>query len=122
MNMAGIDEQKAPVGQIKVPAGTVIFEEDTKGRMMFVIVSGEVAITLRGIEIAVATAGEVIGEMALLKSAMRSATAIARTDCVLDAVDKRRFEALIQESPSFALYVMNVLADRIRQSNDILAR
>jgi len=119
--MASVDEQASPDGPISVPAGTVIFEEDTKGRMMFVIVKGEVEISLRGTQIGMAAAGEVIGEMALLKSATRSATATARTDCVLDPVDKQRFEKLIQRSPSFALYVMNVLADRIRQSNEILA-
>lgn len=120
--MVSIDEQANADSQIDVPAGSVIFEEETKGRMMYVIVKGEVAITLRGTQIAVASAGEVIGEMALLKSAMRSATATAKTDCVLDPVDKQRFEILIQKSPSFALYVMNVLADRIRQSNEVLVR
>ena len=105
---------------IEFSAGTVIFEEDSEGKMMYVVIQGEVLITLRGQSIGVATAGEVVGEMALLKTPVRSATATAKTDCVLDPINKEQFESLIQKSPSFALYVMNVMADRIRLTNNIL--
>ena len=64
---------------------------------------------------------QIVGEMALLKNASRSATVTAKTDCLLEPIDRERFEILIQDSPSFALYVMNVLADRMRLANDHLA-
>ena len=107
--------------EIKFPAGAVIFEEGTKGLVMYVIVEGEVEISLRGKTLAVASAGEIVGEMALLKNAARSATVTAKTDCLLETIDRERFEDLVKDSPSFALYVMNVLADRIRLANESLA-
>ena len=106
---------------MKYPAGAVIFEEGTKGLVMYVIIEGEVEISLRGKTLAVASAGEIVGEMALLKNAARSATVTAKTDCLLEAIDRERFEDLVKDSPSFALYVMNVLADRIRLANESLA-
>jgi len=106
--------------QIEVPAGTVLFEEESKGETMYVVIEGEVLISLHGKPIGVATAGELVGEMALLKSSVRSATAIAKTDCVLDPINKERFESMVQKSPSFALYVMNILADRLRLANETL--
>ena len=106
--------------QIEVPVGTVLFEEESKGATMYVVIEGEVVISLHGKPIGVATAGELVGEMALLKSSVRSATATAKTDCVLDPINKERFESIVQNSPSFALYVMNVLADRLRLANETL--
>ena len=113
--------QRDPYDVIEFSAGAVIFEEGSEGLVMYVIVKGEVEISLRGKTLAVASAGEIVGEMALLKTPVRSATATAKTDCLLEPVDKERFELLVQDSPSFALYVMNVLADRIRLANDSLA-
>ena len=106
--------------EIEFPAGDVIFEEGSKGLIMYVIVKGVVEISLRGKILAVASAGEIVGEMALLKNVARSATVTAKTDCLLEPIDKDRFEELVRDSPSFALYVMNVLADRIRLANESL--
>ena len=119
--MKAKEDQQNQNDGIKFPAGAVIFEEGTKGLEMYVIVEGEVEISLRGKTLAVASAGEIVGEMALLKNAARSATVTAKTDCLLEAIDRERFEDLVRDSPSFALYVMNVLADRIRLANESLA-
>jgi len=115
------EDQQNHNEEIKFSAGTVIFEEGTEGLVMYVIVEGEVEISLRGKTLAMASAGEIVGEMALLKYATRSATVTAKTDCVLEVIDRERFEELVKDSPSFALYVMNVLADRIRLANESLA-
>jgi len=115
------EDQQIQNDGMKYPAGAVIFEEGTAGLVMYVIVEGEVEISLRGKTLAVASAGEIVGEMALLKNTARSATVTAKTDCLLEAIDRERFEDLVKDSPSFALYVMNVLADRIRLANESLA-
>ncbi len=106
---------------IEFSAGCEIFHEEDEGDTMYVVVKGIVDISLRGKHLGEATPGEIVGEMALLKSTQRSATAKAKTDCLLDPIDKNRFKELIQISPSFALYVMNVLAERLRIANEILA-
>jgi CRP-like cAMP-binding protein len=54
-----------------------------------------------------------MGEMAIVGSHKRTATAVAKTPCRLAPVTERRFVLLVQETPYFALHVMKVLADRI---------
>ena len=58
--------------------------------------------------------GEIFGEMALIDSQARSASFTAKTDCRLVPVDERRFLFMVQQTPFFALNVMQVLADRLR--------
>ena len=61
--------------------------------------------------------GEMFGEMALIGDEPRSATAVAVTDSKLLPVDEERFLFLVEQTPYFALYVMRVLADRLRSTS-----
>lgn len=106
---------------IEVPTGTTLFEEGDEGEIMYVIVEGEITLSLLGKTLGTASAGDIIGEMALINDASRSATATAMTHCLVDPIDHDRFLQMIQESPSFALLVMNVLANRLRSVNEQLA-
>ncbi len=99
---------------LKVPAGEVIFSEGDSGSEMYGIVEGEV--TLRTAKRVIATLGadDVFGEMAVVDSSPRMATAVAATDAVLAVIDKRRFLFLVHETPTFALQVMSTMAERFR--------
>jgi CRP/FNR family cyclic AMP-dependent transcriptional regulator len=97
-------------------AGTEIFHEDSEGGHMYVVISGEVLVTLKGKELAVAIAGEIVGEMALISADIRSATVTAISDCTLAVIDQSSFEALIRHVPEFSMHVMNVLVERIHKA------
>jgi CRP/FNR family cyclic AMP-dependent transcriptional regulator len=97
-----------------VAAGTVIFEQGAAGDEMYGIVQGEVELrTDHGI-VAKLAADDVFGEMSLVDSSPRMATAVATTDTVLAVIDRRRFLFLVHETPMFALQVMSTMADRLR--------
>ncbi len=64
--------------------------------------------------------GEFFGEMSLIDDAPRSARAVARTDCKVVPVNRHDFLFLIQETPLFALQVMHLMAERLRQMNDLV--
>jgi CRP-like cAMP-binding protein len=81
---------------------------------MYGIVEGEIQLRLGDQVIRTLEADEVFGEMALVDSSPRSATAIATTDTVLAVIDKHRFLFLVQETPMFALQVMSSMAERFR--------
>ena len=102
------------------PAGTLILEEGTAGELMYVILEGTIQLSLHGRPIAKLATGDILGEMALLRSDVRSATATAASDCVLAPIDLHSFKSLIQHTPEFALHVMNVLAERLRGVNEAL--
>ncbi|HLF29161.1 MAG TPA: cyclic nucleotide-binding domain-containing protein [Anaerolineae bacterium] len=96
-------------------AGQTIFEEGQPGDSMYAIVEGEVDILLGEKVIDTGSAGGIIGEMALIDSSPRSATARAKTACKLAPIDQRRFTFLVQQTPFFAIEVMRIMADRLRR-------
>jgi CRP-like cAMP-binding protein len=98
-----------------VPAGQAIFEKGGVADHMYVIIEGEVDISIDGKFLDTTGAGGIIGEMALIESKSRTATAIAKTDCKLVSVDEKRFTFLVQQTPNFALNVMKIMIERIRK-------
>jgi CRP-like cAMP-binding protein len=102
------------------PAGAEIFAEGESATTMFLVLEGQVKLSIRGEPMGVEKQGAIIGEMALIDSAQRSATAIAATDCVLAPLDREQFIDLLGEMPELSLHVMAILAKRLRLANDIL--
>jgi CRP-like cAMP-binding protein len=98
------------------PAGQTIIEAGTVGTTMYVVLDGAVEIDAVGQQTS-GGPGTIFGEMALIDDAPRSATVIAKTECRLLELDRRRFESLVSETPYFALEVMHVMADRLRKTN-----
>jgi len=96
-------------------AGQIVFERGQPGDVMYAVVEGEVEILLGERVIDVALSGGIIGEMALIDSSPRSATARARTACKLVPIGERRFIFLVQQTPFFAIQVMRIMADRLRR-------
>lgn len=103
-----------------VRAGEVIFAAGDMGYEFFVIRRGKIAIRLGNRTLNVLSDGEVFGEMALIDSAPRSASAIAETDAEIIPVSEKQFLFMISEAPYFALSIMRVLVERLRQANQAL--
>ncbi|MFN5817160.1 MAG: cyclic nucleotide-binding domain-containing protein [Pseudanabaena sp.] len=100
---------------IIIPAGEVIFEKGGIADYMYVVIEGEVEILIDGKFLDITSDGGIIGEMALIDSSPRSATAIAKTECKLVPVDQKRFEFLVQQTPNFSINVMKIMVERIRK-------
>jgi CRP-like cAMP-binding protein len=100
--------------------GQVIFQEGDPGEVMYIVIEGEVDITVHGKVLASLGPGGILGEMALIDKDARSATALAKSDCKLAPVDERRFRFLIQQTPNFALTVMRVMAGRLRHMDALV--
>jgi CRP-like cAMP-binding protein len=102
---------------MQVRAGTEVFREGDAGTEMFGIVSGEVELRHHGRVLRTLGADDVFGEMAIVDSAPRSATAVATRDTVLAVINRHRFLFLVQETPMFALQVMSAMAARQRSDD-----
>lgn len=100
----------------EVPAGSVIFREGDPGEEMFGVMEGEVEITTSHGGVRLLGPDETFGEMSIVDSSPRSATAQAVTDTKLAIVDRRTFLFLVHETPMFALQVMSNIAERLRSS------
>ena len=113
MNLLNLFQKTEDAQDFQV--GTTVFAEGTPGDLMYVVLDGELEIlTVNGL-IDVIGPGDVIGEMALIDSKVRNNTVVAKSDCRLLPVDKKRFMFMVRETPFFALQVMRVLADRLRR-------
>lgn len=112
--MPSVDYFKNVDDTITLDAGSVIFDQGDEGEIMYAIREGEIEIQFNGNILATLTPGEIFGEMALIDTTIRSAKAIAKTDCMLVPIDKQRFLFLVHETPTFALQVMRTMTDRMR--------
>lgn len=101
-------------------AGEPIFETFDMGAEMYVVLEGEVELTIDGKTLETLGPGEPFGEMALIDQAPRTATAIAKTACKLAVIPEKRFLFMVQTTPHFALQIMKVMADRLRKMNERL--
>ncbi len=106
----------------QVAAGKVIFNEDDKGHRlllqkdkMYLLLEGEVELTLRGRHIGVVRQGEIFGELASITHSPRSATALAKTNCRVVALDEKQFRAGLREQPEFSLTMLVLMVGRLRK-------
>jgi CRP/FNR family cyclic AMP-dependent transcriptional regulator len=98
-------------------AGEVIFKEGDAATEFFVIQRGKVKIRIGNRLLGTLSDHDIFGEMALIDTAPRSATAIAATDVKLVPVGEKQFLFLVSRTPYFALKIMRVLARRLRAQN-----
>ena len=102
-------------------ARTVIFSERDPADVMYVILSGEIELTLHGEPLGAEGEGGIIGEMAIINSATRSATATTLSKVKLARLDRDEFKALIADNTEFSLHVMAVLANRLRAVDQFIS-
>lgn len=109
---------------VQLAAGEPLFAEGDAGERAYVISEGEIEITKRTGErdvlLAVRKPGEVIGEMALVQDAPRSASARAKTDSRLIAIPKAEIDALMESSLGAVRALFNVLLDRWQSTQALL--
>ncbi len=103
--------------------GAAIFSENdktsglfSKGDRMYLLIEGEVSLAAGDKVLGSVKVGEIFGEMAALTAQPRSATATAKSRCRLVSLDGKQFEAGIQKMPEFALMLLSVIIDRLRQT------
>lgn len=105
---------------VEIPAGEVLCREGEVGNAMYVLVSGSAEVRSGDVLLERAGAGDILGELGVIDDTSRTATVTALTDCVFAAIDQARFRFLVEETPNFALEVMQVMARRLRQCDQRL--
>src|SRR5574341_2540687 len=83
-----------------VAPGTVFFAENEKASRillkrdkMYLLLEGNVQLSARGRPLGAVKVGEIFGEMAAISDSPRSATAVARSDCRVIALDDKQFRS-----------------------------
>ncbi|MCX7948843.1 MAG: cyclic nucleotide-binding domain-containing protein [Treponemataceae bacterium] len=99
------------------PKDTMIFAEGQPGDELYIIQKGAVKIVKivdnNEVLLAVLRQGDIFGEMALLESKPRSASAIAYDDCTVLVVNRENFERMVGTQPQIISKLTQLLAERI---------
>lgn len=105
---------------VDYPAGTVLFTEKDVADVMYVVIKGEIEVTLHGEPLGAEGPGGIIGEMAMINATTRSASATTLTKVRLARLNREQFRKFVGENSEFALHVMSVLANRLRAINEYI--
>lgn len=104
-----------------------IFEEGSEGDRIFLVSEGSVRISkfIEGVgeeALSILPPGTFFGEMSIIDSHPRSATAIAHTDCVIWEIARGEFQELLHNDRDIAYHVLwnflTTLAQRLRDTNE----
>lgn len=102
--------------------GQIIVTQGTPGQAFYLVLSGRVEIIRDQTSLGAFGPGDFFGEMSLLDAAPRSATirAIDPTRCVM--LSSWDFKALLEQNPSIAVKLLEVLSRRLRVADERIGR
>ena len=106
------------------PRGTVILRGGEVGDSVFLISSGSVQVTLGGgrtggpfFPLAILQPGEIFGEMAVLERRPRSATVLAKENCLLLEIAGEEIRKLLEAHLEMEVKMYTIIRDRLRQAS-----
>jgi NTE family protein len=103
----------------ELPAGGVLMRQGEPGDSMVVLVSGRLRVSIADAQgrdrvVREVARGEVVGEMALITDAPRSATLVAMRDSVLARLPAPAFKALLAHHPAVSLALTRRIITRLQ--------
>ena len=102
----------AVAGEMELAAGDALARERAFGHCLFAIEEGTADVICDGEKLRTVSAGDVIGEIAVLAAGRRSATVVATSPMRLISFFKRDVWALEQEAPEASRLLWGLLETR----------
>jgi CRP/FNR family transcriptional regulator, cyclic AMP receptor protein len=124
-------EDLAHVAQVAMPrrfeTGAVVFKEGDEGSTCYIVRTGRARAIRehpdgRSITLAHFDPGDIFGEMAMLDGERRSATVEATEDTETIAILSADMHRLLREHPDMSVNLIAALGQRLRDTNERLAR
>jgi CRP-like cAMP-binding protein len=108
---------------VRYSAGQEIFAKGSPGRSMMAILSGSVRISApspvgHDVVLAILSAGEVFGEIALIDGEDRTADATAIADCTMLVLDHRDFVPFLERRADLGILLLKLLCHRLRKTDE----
>jgi CRP/FNR family cyclic AMP-dependent transcriptional regulator len=103
----------------------VVFQQGETGDALYGVSTGKVLIEASGadgrqVSLNIMEPGDVFGEVALLDSGTRSASARALVPSQLIVIQRQHFQELVQREPSVALELLRLMCRRLRWTTDLV--
>jgi CRP/FNR family transcriptional regulator, cyclic AMP receptor protein len=113
------------VDSLRLQAGEVLFHAGEPGESLFIVRSGSIELYIKDtagqkIILNVAEEGELFGELSLLDSGPRTATALALSDAELLVLDREDLLLLFQKRPDSALHMLAAMSGMTRKADELL--
>lgn len=110
---------------VRHPARTVLFRKGDPGSNMMVVVRGRVKVCSHSedgkeLVLNLINPGEVVGEIALLDGADRTADAVTLAETELLVLERRDFVPFLQRHPDACMRLFAVLCERLRKTSELL--
>ena len=109
----------------QISAGEMLFQAGEPGESLFIVRSGEIELYIKDtagqkIVLTIAEQGKMFGELSLLDSGPRTATAVALTDTELLVLDREDLLLLFQKKPDAALHLLAAMSVMTRKADELL--
>ena len=113
------------IDELTVAEGQTLFEAGDPGESLFIVVTGEIELFIKDtvgqkIVLTAAQPGDLFGELAMLDSGPRTATALALIDSEVLVLDRDDLMLLFQRRPEAALHMMASLSGLTRKADALL--
>lgn len=120
--MAYLDLFENWVDTVKFEARSVIYSADEPADHLYVILSGKVDLSYHGESMGIEERGGLIGEMAVLDTGVRGATATALTTVRAARLTQAQFRRCVEQNAGFAMQAMATLANRLRAADQFIRK
>lgn len=108
----------------RIAAGRVLFEEGEPPAGVFILHSGEVAVSSlldgRKTRVRTARAGEILGLMAVVSGRPHQSSAVATSLCEVGFIEADEFRRLVDDSPAVWFSVLRQLSQDVNASYDVM--
>lgn len=113
------------VDELKIPEGHTLFQAGDPGDSLFIVQSGRLELFIKdtaGQKIVLTTAesGDMFGELAMLDTGPRTATAVALAESEVLVLDRDDLVLLFQRKPEAALHMLAALSGLTRKADELL--
>lgn len=113
------------IDELKINEGHTLFEAGDTGDSLFVVRKGEIELYIKDtvgqkIVLHAAQPGDMFGELAMLDSGPRTATALALVDSEVLVLDRDDLILLFQRKPETALHMLASLSGLTRKADELL--
>ena len=113
------------VDSLELATGETLFQAGEPGESLFVVRSGSIELFIKDtvgqkIVLTVSETGDLFGELSLLDSGPRTATAVALSDTELLVLDRDDLLLLFQKRPDAALHMLAAMSAMTRKADELL--
>lgn len=103
--------------ELRYPPRYRVVREGSAGDEFWMVIDGDLAVERGGEEVARLGPGDYFGELAVIASSPRNATVVSTTPVQLLVIERRRFWATLEDSPTLMRKVIVGLARRLHEAD-----